>query len=95
VLNNPAAMTVYVVQISDLHLFAKSHQRLLGVDTEASFLAVQKAIVSLDPLPDVLLLTGDLAQDGSAAAYARLRSYLQTFPSTPIGWRGTTIAYML
>ncbi|MFS8775303.1 3',5'-cyclic-AMP phosphodiesterase [Synechococcus sp. W65.1] len=80
VLKNPAAMTVYVVQISDLHLFAKSHQRLLGVDTEASFLAVQKAIVSLDPLPDVLLLTGDLAQDGSAAAYARLRSYLQTLP---------------
>lgn len=41
---------------------------------------MQKAIVSLDPLPDVLLLTGDLAQDGSAAAYARLRSYLQTLP---------------
>lgn len=73
-------MTVYVVQISDLHLFAKPHQRLLGVDTETSFLQVQKAIAALDPLPDLLLLTGDLAQDGSAAAYARLREHLRALP---------------
>jgi Icc protein len=73
-------MTVYVVQISDLHLFAKPHHRLLGVDTEASFLQVQKAIAALDPLPDLLLLTGDLSQDGSAASYARLRAHLQTLP---------------
>ncbi|MGY2976920.1 3',5'-cyclic-AMP phosphodiesterase [Thermostichus sp. MS-CIW-37] len=73
-------MTVYVVQISDLHLFARPHHRLLGVDTEASFLQVQKAIAALDPLPDLLLLTGDLSQDGSAASYARLRAHLQALP---------------
>ncbi len=73
-------MTVYLVQISDLHLFAKPHQRLLGVSTETSFLQVQKAILALDPLPDLLLLTGDLSQDGSAASYARLKTHLQTLP---------------
>ncbi|MEN9231098.1 MAG: 3',5'-cyclic-AMP phosphodiesterase [Thermostichus sp. DG02_5_bins_236] len=73
-------MTVYLVQISDLHLFAKPHYQLLGVTTETSFLQVQNAILALDPLPDLLLLTGDLSQDGSAASYARLKTHLQTVP---------------
>ncbi len=74
------ATPLHLVQISDMHLFAKPHHKLLGVVTEETFQAVLTAASSLNPLPDLMLLTGDLSQDGSLASYHRLRHCLHTLP---------------
>ncbi len=68
--------SVYLVQLSDLHLFTDAHQSLLGVVTEQTFQSVLQATLSLAPAPDAIVLTGDLSQDGSAAAYKRLKHYM-------------------
>jgi 3',5'-cyclic-AMP phosphodiesterase len=58
-----------MAQISDLHLFADPTQSLLGWNTWMSIEAILKDLMACRPLPEVLLLTGDLAQDESTAAY--------------------------
>ncbi|MEN9204177.1 MAG: 3',5'-cyclic-AMP phosphodiesterase [Thermostichales cyanobacterium BF4_bins_65] len=68
---------VYLVQFSDFHLFSRPESKLLGVVTEETFQAVFKQIQSLQPTPEVLLMTGDLSQDGSESAYRRIHRYLE------------------
>lgn len=63
---------VEVVQLTDMHLFAGSEGRLLGVDTFASFFAVKQLADSQNPCPDFYLLTGDLSQDETTGSYQRL-----------------------
>jgi Icc protein len=58
-----------VAQISDLHLFAEPTQSLLGWNTRTSLEAILRDLTMRRSLPDVLLLTGDLAQDETEAAY--------------------------
>ena len=70
--------SLYVVQLTDSHLFSRSQKELLGVNTDVSFQAVLKAVVSLDPKPDLVMVTGDLSQDGSAASYQRCRELLSS-----------------
>ncbi|MEO0376505.1 MAG: 3',5'-cyclic-AMP phosphodiesterase [Cyanobacteria bacterium P01_A01_bin.17] len=61
-----------VAQLSDLHLFSTPEQTLLGLQTMASFAAILDALRQLPQQPDVILLTGDLAQDESSAAYEQI-----------------------
>ncbi len=66
------------LQFTDLHLCASADARLKDTCTDETFAAVVAAALSgdrVDP-PDALLLTGDLAQDGSPEAYARLAGHL-------------------
>ncbi len=65
-----------VTQISDLHLFANPENTLLGMPTAASFQAVLRRVKRLRPQPDLLLLTGDLSQDGSPASYCQVQQHL-------------------
>jgi Icc protein len=65
-----------VAQITDIHLFAEASQELLGLPTTYSFEAVIKQLKKLRPQPDMLLLTGDLSQDGTAESYQRVASFL-------------------
>ncbi|MEM9156759.1 MAG: phosphodiesterase [Cyanobacteria bacterium P01_F01_bin.33] len=76
---------LYVVQITDCHLFANPKRRLLGVETEMTFQSTLTKVRTLNPFPDVVLLTGDLSQDGSVLSYARLRHHLRVLP-TDIYW---------
>ncbi|QZZ23504.1 3',5'-cyclic-AMP phosphodiesterase [Leptothermofonsia sichuanensis E412] len=69
-----------VVQITDIHLFADTSQRLLGLLTLDSFQAALRQIMALEPRPDLFLLTGDLSQDGKPESYEMLRNLL-----TPLG----------
>lgn len=71
---------LHVVQITDTHLFADPCRKLLGVVTEQTFQGVLQAALDLQPAPDLLLLTGDLSQDGSPASYQRLRHHLSSIP---------------
>lgn len=77
--------SIYFVQVTDTHLFGDPGKRLLGVNTQESFEAVIKAVSNLDPTPEFLLLTGDLAQDGTPATYTRLKHHLQTI-GIPCYW---------
>jgi Icc protein len=65
--------SLLVAQITDTHLFATTEKRLLGLQTQESFQAVLQQIKNLITCPDLLLLTGDLSQDGSAASYELLQ----------------------
>ncbi|KGF72705.1 3',5'-cyclic-nucleotide phosphodiesterase [Neosynechococcus sphagnicola sy1] len=68
--------TLLVAQITDLHLFAAPEEELLGLPTCRSFETVIEAVQQLHPQPDLLLLTGDLSQDGSLESYEHLKSLL-------------------
>lgn len=60
-----------IIHITDTHLYAEADGRLHGVNTRASLAAVL-AVIGAAEVPDLLLATGDLAQDESEAAYRML-----------------------
>ncbi len=74
-----ADLPVKILQITDSHLFAGSTGRLMGLDTNASFQAVLDLIIANERRPDLILLTGDLAQDSSEEAYAHMATQLSNF----------------
>ncbi len=74
-----------VIQLTDIHLFATSNQSLMGITTRASLLPIVEQISQLQPLPDILLLTGDLSQDGSPESYDQIIELLSPL-NIPIYW---------
>jgi Icc protein len=64
-------------QFSDIHLYADAAQKLYGVNCDASLQAVLSLAQSTATTAEFCLLTGDLVQDGSAAAYRRLLGYFE------------------
>lgn len=68
--------SLLVAQITDTHLFATSEQRLLGLQTQESLQVVLQQVKTLPQRPDLLLLTGDLSQDGSPASYELLQQMI-------------------
>jgi Icc protein len=72
---------IRIVQITDFHLLAKEHSRMLGVDTQASLEAVLQTVCEFREPPDVFLLTGDLVQDPEPATYRRLHRLLSELPA--------------
>lgn len=69
-----------IVQISDIHLFAEESKSLLGVKTQESFKAVVEHLKHSPKQPDLILLTGDLSQDGSEASYLKIAEAFNAFP---------------
>jgi Icc protein len=72
-MTNANSAQITIAQITDLHLFDNPELKLKGIDTDASFRAVLEAIATLEHQPDLLLVTGDLTQDGVNESYHRLR----------------------
>ncbi|WP_130831819.1 3',5'-cyclic-AMP phosphodiesterase [[Erwinia] mediterraneensis] len=70
-LNLPVAngSRIRILQITDTHLFAGKDETLLGVNTWASYDAVLDAITAQQRDYDLIIATGDLAQDHSTEAY--------------------------
>lgn len=65
-----------IVQLSDLHV-RPDGQLLLGrVDSNAATARAVDAVLRLDPAPDAVLVTGDLAEAGLAEEYAVVRREL-------------------
>ncbi len=77
--------SLLVAQVTDIHLFADQNQELLGLSTRRSFKVVLEQLLSLQPQPDLLLLTGDLSQDGTFESYVQLQNLLAPL-SLPIYW---------
>ncbi len=65
-----------VAQLTDTHLFADGTKTMFDCRTNQTFAAVMQQLVQLEPRPDLLLLTGDISQDDTAASYEYARSLI-------------------
>ena len=63
-------MAVTIVQLSDTHLLAHPQELLRGFSTHQSLQVVLAKVQALNP--DLILLTGDLAEAGETGAYQQL-----------------------
>jgi 3',5'-cyclic AMP phosphodiesterase CpdA len=66
-----------VAQLSDLHIVEEGELCVGVIDTAAFLRRAVAALHRLRPRPDVVLITGDLVNDGRPAQYARLRRLLE------------------
>tara|TARA_R110000823_G_scaffold125385_4_gene252043 strand:+ start:16061 stop:16900 length:840 start_codon:yes stop_codon:yes gene_type:complete len=71
---------VHVVQLTDTHLCHERGGCLLGMDTDHSLQCVIQQLLRERAVPDLVLGTGDLANNGAEAAYLRLREYFAQIP---------------
>jgi 3',5'-cyclic-AMP phosphodiesterase len=62
-----------LLQLTDSHLYAEPDGELKGWRTLHSLEATVAAALEGEDLPDAVLATGDMSQDGSAASYGHLR----------------------
>jgi 3',5'-cyclic-AMP phosphodiesterase len=72
-----------IAQITDLHLLPEKGAELYGVDTGAALEKVIEVIINLEVKPDLIVATGDLAEDASAQTYQRLQGIISTV-DTPV-----------
>lgn len=77
--NTDKASPLRVIQLTDPHLMADPSGSLLGVNTRDSLDAVIALALKDSVAPDLILATGDLAQDGSEEAYRVFADKLKLF----------------
>jgi Icc protein len=77
--------SVMLVQLTDSHLFEREDGRLLGLETQKSLERVVELVRQEQPNIDLIVATGDLAQDGTVDAYARFASVTAPLQA-PICW---------
>jgi Icc protein len=68
--------TVQLLQVTDPHLFGDPATELYGVNTAESLRLTLAAALADGPAADAVLVTGDIGDDMSAAAYASFRRAL-------------------
>lgn len=69
-----------IAQISDLHLRPPGQLAYGDIDTNAMARAAIEHVLRLDPLPDCVVVTGDLADCGRAEEYALVAELLALLP---------------
>ncbi len=77
-ITSAATRPIRLVQCSDMHLFADPQSKLLGLNTQQSFTAVLELIAQEQAQIDLLLNTGDVAQQSTSATYTRFLADMQT-----------------
>lgn len=77
--------SVRVVQITDSHLYGDRDAELLKMNTQESFERVLELVAESEAGMDLILATGDIAQDASPAAYERFARHLQAL-RVPFYW---------
>lgn len=70
-----------LAQISDLHVMARGRLAYGRVDTAAMLRAAVAHLNRLRPVPDAILVTGDIADRGDPEAYALCRDILAGLPA--------------
>ncbi len=73
-----------VAQLTDLHVVAPGRRAYGVVDSAACLAAAVRRLLTLDPRPDLVLLTGDLTYDGAESEYRHLHDLLRPLP---MPWR--------
>lgn len=76
---------VRILQITDTHLFASQSETLLGINTYSSYHAVLDAVIAQQCEYDLVVATGDLAQDHSLEAYQHFAAGMKRLP-VPCVW---------
>ena len=66
-----------VAHVSDTHLLAANARQYGVVDPEAGLRLALDRLTRVDPVPQALVFTGDLADRAEPAAYARLRELVE------------------
>lgn len=74
-----------LVQITDPHLHATSDGTLLGMNTESSLKLIVDRVLAEVPAIDLIIATGDIAQDSSVQAYKNFLGFLQPL-NAPMRW---------
>jgi len=75
-MSGPKARLLRLVQVSDCHVSGDSRAIYRGQHADRNLASLLPAM--RDWQPDLILLTGDVAEDGSAAAYGRVSALLGT-----------------
>lgn len=70
-------MPATVLQLSDIHLPSDPTRRVSGRDPDGGLRTVLDAWRRTGRTADLVVLSGDIADDGSAAAYARVREAVE------------------
>lgn len=85
-----------LLQISDSHIPPRPGETLLGIDTEYYFRAVLEQAFASSALPfDLILLTGDLAQNPKLSNYQRILNTLEAYKTPCICLPGNHDDYEL
>ncbi|MFU8789460.1 MAG: 3',5'-cyclic-AMP phosphodiesterase [Methylobacter sp.] len=84
-----------ILQLSDLHILAALEGTMLGIDTEHYFHACLQQAVAQKQHFDLILLTGDLAQEPCLASYRRILSCLERYQTPCICLPGNHDDYAL
>ncbi|MEJ7833601.1 MAG: phosphodiesterase [Nocardioides sp.] len=66
-----------IAHLSDVHLLAGDARQYGVIDTEAGLVRALDRLRHVDPRPQVLVFTGDLADKAEPAAYSRLRELVE------------------
>jgi Icc protein len=74
-----------ILQLSDTHLFSNSERDIFGVKSNITFNSVIAHATQDIKASDLILLTGDLSQDETAASYEKIADTLSVF-NKPIYW---------
>jgi 3',5'-cyclic-AMP phosphodiesterase len=76
------AAPIKILQLSDLHLFAKIERSLAGIQTHATLAAVVEKMQHhcRKFIPDLLAVTGDISQDNTLESYQHAYKFLKDFP---------------
>lgn len=72
-------LPIEVLHITDCHLFAKTDQTMLGMNTYESFRAALTAAARPRTGPEFILATGDLSQDATPESYRHLMNAFRDF----------------
>ena len=66
-----------VAHLSDVHLLAQGERQYGAVLPECGLVLALERLARLEPVPQALVFTGDLADKGQPEAYARLRALVE------------------
>lgn len=66
-----------IAQVSDIHISDSPHALIGVVDNSAVFATTVAELNAMKPRPDIVLLTGDLVNDGTVADYQVFRALLK------------------
>jgi Icc protein len=75
-----------IIQLTDCHLSANRGSAYRGLDADRSLAGIVKGIRAWQP--DLVLLTGDVSEDGSAASYGRMSAALNSAGSPVVALPG-------
>ncbi|MBT8146492.1 MAG: 3',5'-cyclic-AMP phosphodiesterase [Gammaproteobacteria bacterium] len=76
---------IKVLQITDTHLYAVDTGTLLKINSHGSLSKVLESVATHEAQIDLILATGDIAQDASPSSYQHFMQYMERFDA-PVRW---------